>query len=83
MLQVDERMNKMQIPAEELPDRLGTTKCRSHLRTAVRNTGLVCIPAVHLRNIIISLGKINNYAVYLLSSLSLSLSGPSLFLLIR
>lgn len=56
-------MNKIQYPGEDLRDstRLG--------RICIRITTRPCMYTAGLRNIIISLGKINNYGVYTVTSL--------------
>lgn len=57
--QVDERMNKIQFPAEDLPSR-SSSHLHPHYET---------VYTADLRNIIISLVKINNYGVYMITSL--------------
>lgn len=54
-------MNKIQFLAEDLPSRVG---CSSYLHSHYET-----VYTVDLRNIIISLGKINNYGVYMVTSL--------------
>lgn len=61
--QVDERMNKIRYPGEDLRD---STRLLVVFASALRRDRVY---TAGLRNIIISLGKINNYGVYTVTSL--------------